>query len=144
MVVPDFEATMNSVRATSICASSACTASGTVESSTSSSRISARAFRTRAASTSEQRLEPPMPRTTTCVEIALDAIVGERHQLRRCLRHLLGDVSQPRALAMIFLCASSFFQSVASFVQMRVDELLFLDALRWPRRPSPVQRRGAA
>ena len=117
VVVPDFEATTNSVRARSSRVSSACTAAGTVESSTFSRGYPLRTPNSRRV-TSEHRLEPPMPRTTTSsnwdfTESANVINSGAAFVISSA------TVSQPRALAMIFLCASSFFQSVASFFQMR-------------------------
>ena len=98
-------------------------ASGTVESSTESVGKPFLFPKTRRV-TSEQRLEPPMPRTTMSSKSRRTDSAKARMSLA-FFDICSTTVSQPRALLMIFLCASSLFQRVASFFQMRSTKFSF-------------------
>ena len=93
--------------------------------------------RTRARVTSEQRLEPPMPRTTTSSKSAFDASRRTASAPAR-LRHLLGDGEPAEGVGDDLLVGVVVLPERGVLRPDALDELLFLDALRRPDRRSPV------
>ena len=109
--------------------SSACTAVGDGRVEHVQPRISARACRTARRVTSEHRLEPPMPRTTTSSKSPLTESANAISS-GAAFVHLLGHGQPAEGVGDDLLVRVVVLPERRVFLPDALDELLFLDALR--------------